>query len=69
MKNLDKLNRINVTMKWPQGVAERWSGVKVIEGVTVLDTPTLAFEHQGSMVVVNWSDVKEAHFYEVEIDD
>lgn len=65
--NLDKLNRINVYMK--QSIGERWLGVKVIERVTVLDTPTLAFEHEGSMVVVNWSDVKEAHFYEVETDD
>lgn len=64
--NLDKLNRINITMKWSQSVAEQWLGVKAIERVTVLDTPTLAFEHQGSMVVVNWSDVKEAHFYEGE---
>ena len=62
--NLNKLNRINVYMK--NSITERWSGVKVIEGVTVLDTPTLAFEHDGSMVVVNWSDVKEAHFYEGE---
>lgn len=64
--NLDKLNRINITMKWPQGVAERWSGVKVIKGVTRADIAMLAFEHEGSMVVVNWSDVKEAHFYEGE---
>ena len=64
MKNLDKLSRINITMKLPQGAEEQWIGVKVIEGVTVLNTPTLAFESRGSMVVVNWSDVKEAHFYE-----
>ena len=60
--NLDKLNRINIDMK----DGREWLGVKVIEGVTVLDTPTLAFEHQKAMIVVNWSDVKEAHFYEGE---
>ena len=67
MKNLDKLNRINVYMK--HSIGERWSGVKVIKGVTKADIAMLAFEHEGSMVVVNWSDVKEAHFYEVETDD
>ena len=65
MKNLDKLNRIHINMK----DGRQWLAVKTIEGVTVLDTPTLAFEHQKAMVVVNWSDVKEAHFYEVETDD
>ena len=65
--NLDKLNRIDVYMK--QSITEQWLGVKVIKGVTRADIAMLAFEHNGSMVVVNWSDVKEAHFYEVETDD
>lgn len=60
--NHDKINQINIDMK----DGREWLGVKVIKNVTVLDTPTLAFEHDGSMVVVNWSDVREAHFYEGE---
>lgn len=60
--NHDKLNRINIDMK----DGREWLAVNVIQNVTVLDTPTLAFEHDGSMVVVNWSDVREAHFYEGE---
>jgi hypothetical protein len=47
-------------------LSEKWIGVKMIRGVTKVDIPTLAFEHNGSMVVVNWSDVREAHFYEGE---
>ena len=61
--DLDKLNRINIFMK---DFSEQWSGVKVIKGVTKVDIAMLAFEHDGKMVVVNWSDVREAHFYEGE---
>lgn len=63
MKNLDKLNRINIYMK---DFSEQWMGVKVIQGVTRADIAMLAFEHDGKMVIVNWSDVREAHFYEGE---
>jgi len=62
--NLDKMDRINIYMK--NDLSEKWIGVKMIRGVTKVDIPTLAFEHNGSMVVVNWSDVREAHFYEGE---
>jgi hypothetical protein len=60
--DLNKLNRINIDMK----DGGEWIGVKVIKGVTKADIAMLAFEHDGSMVVVNWSDVGEAHFYEGE---
>ncbi len=62
--NLDKLDRINIYMK--NDLSEKWIGVKVIKGVTRADIAMLAFEHYGAMVVVNWSDVREAHFYEGE---
>ncbi len=62
--NLDKLDRINIYMK--NDLSEKWVGVKVIKKVTTLGDRVLAFEHEGSMVVVNWSDVREAHFYEGE---
>jgi len=64
--NLDKLNRINIYMKQSVSVVARWSGVKVIKGVTDASDRLLSFEYDGAMVVVNWSDVKEAHFYEGE---
>lgn len=63
--NLDKLNRINIYMK----DGREWIGVKVVEvveEVTNASERLLPFEHDGSMVVVNWSDVREAHFYEGE---
>jgi hypothetical protein len=47
-------------------LSEKWIGVKVIQGVTTVSDRLLSFEHEGSMVVVNWSDVREAHFYEGE---
>lgn len=62
--NLDKLDRINIYMK--NDLSEKWIGVKVIQGVTTVSDRLLSFEHEGSMVVVNWSDVREAHFYEGE---
>lgn len=61
--NLDKLDRINIYMK---DGSTKWIGVKVIQGLTNVSDRFLAFEHEGSMVVVNWSDVREAHFYEGE---
>ena len=58
--NLDnKLNRININMK----EGRKWVGVKVIENSS---ERLLPFEYDGSLVIVNWSDVKEAHFYEGE---
>ena len=59
--NLAKLDRINIDMK----DGREWLGVKLIPGINLTDH-LLAFEHDGSMVVVNWSDVREAHFYEGE---
>ena len=61
--DLDKLNRINIYMK---DFSEQWMGVKVVEDVTNASDRLLSFEHDGKMVVVNWSDVREAHFYEGE---
>jgi hypothetical protein len=58
--NLDKLNRINIDMK----DGREWLGVKTIGNNT--SERLLPFEHEGSLVIVNWSDVKEAHFYEGE---
>ena len=46
--------------------SEQWMGVKVIKEVTRADIAMLAFEHDGKMVIVNWSDIREAHFYEGE---
>lgn len=60
--NLDKLNRINIDMK----DGRQWLGVKVLEDVANASEQLLLFEHDGSLVIVNWSDVNEAHFYEVE---
>lgn len=60
--NLDKLNRINIYMK----DGKEWIWVKVIKGVTRGDIAMLAFDNEGTMVVVNWSDVRDAHFYEGE---
>jgi len=65
--DFDKLDRINVYMKQSTSVVvPRWSGVKVIKGVTDASDRLLSFEHDRAMVVVNWSDVREAHFYEGE---
>ena len=61
--DLDKLNRINIYMK---DFSEQWMGVKVVENVTNASERLLLFEHDGKMVIVNWSDVREAHFYEGE---
>ena len=61
--DLDKLNRINIYMK---DFSEQWMGVKVVEDVTNASDRLLSIEHDGKMVVVNWSDVREAHFYEGE---
>ena len=58
--NLDKLNRINIDMK----DGREWLGVRPIKNNT--SERLLPFEHDGSLVIVNWSDVKEAHFYECE---
>jgi hypothetical protein len=58
--NLDKLNRINIEMK----DGREWLGVRPIKNNT--SERLLPFEHDGSLVIVNWSDVKEAHFYEGE---
>ena len=58
--NLDKLNRINIYMK--DGM--EWLGVRLIKNNT--SERLLPFEHDGSLVIVNWSDVKEAHFYDGE---
>ncbi len=60
--NVDKLDSINIEMH----DGKEYIGVKVIQGITKLDTPTLAFEYDKSMTVVNWSDVKIAYFYEGE---
>jgi hypothetical protein len=60
--DLDKLDRITVLLK----NGTEYIGVKMIRGVSKIDTPTLAFEYDKSMTVVNWSDVKIAYFYEGE---
>lgn len=60
--DLDKIDRINIEMK----DGTEWLGVKFIEGVTDASDRILSFEHNGSMVVVNWCDVKIADFYEGE---
>jgi hypothetical protein len=60
--DLNKLDRINLLLK----NGKEYIGVKMIHGVTKIDTPTLAFEEMSSMVVVNWSDVQIAYFYEGE---
>lgn len=60
--DLDKLDRINIEMK----DGTEWIGVKAIRDLTKLDIPNLVFEDDNSMVVVNWSDVKIAYFYEGE---
>ena len=62
--DLNKLDRINIYMK--KDISENWIGVQVIKGVTKADFAMIAFEHDGEMVVVNWSDVRKAHFYEGE---
>jgi hypothetical protein len=60
--NLDKLDSINIEMH----NGKEYFGVKVIQELTKLDTPTLVFEYDNCMTVVNWSDVKIAYFYEGE---
>jgi len=62
--NLDKLDRINIYMK---DGSTKWIGAKIIKNVTDASDRLLSFEHSVfGMVVVNWSDVKIAYFYEGE---
>jgi hypothetical protein len=61
--DLDKLDRINIEMK----DGTEWIGVRFIKDVTDASDRLLSFEHNVfGMVVVNWSDVKIAYFYEGE---
>jgi hypothetical protein len=66
--DLNKIDRINIEMK----DGTEWIGVKTIKDVTYASDRLLSFEHSvvehsvSGMVVVNWSDVKIAYFYEGE---
>jgi hypothetical protein len=60
--DLKWIDRINIEMK----DGTEWIGVKTIKDVTYASDRLLSFEYEGSMMVVNWSDVKIACFYEGE---
>jgi hypothetical protein len=61
--DLNKIDRINIEMK----DGTEWTGVRFIKDVTDASDRLLSFEHNVfGMVVVNWSDVKIAYFYEGE---